>query len=194
MPTDQGERAGIAGVVEAHIGASHEGHIAETGLNGRAHHRTEPGFVEHLLTGDHPCHIAVRSRSRCREVGHRSGLGMQPTEAPLPRRVVHQAGHLGGHGNRVVAYMHLAVIGGDHQRRPRGQLRHRIGHQLVGCSQFGVVVRAETPLVRDLVDTVVVGVHEPFATAQQFAHRDRQARCGPPPHRPATAQMGLGER
>ena len=68
-----------------------------------------------------------------------------------------------------------------------------VGDHPVDGSELGVVVLAKAELVSDLVDAVVVGVHEGFACSDRSPDLDRQRRQGPPSVLTTTGLMGPGK-
>ncbi len=90
------------------------------------------------------------------------------------------------------------MVGRHHDRRPGRHRAEHVGDEPVGGDQLGVVVIAEAVLVADLVDAVVVAVHERLAGGGEpgdLGHERRRDPVAAEPHavEVAGAEAAVGE-
>ncbi len=155
--------------------------------------RAEPAGVDQLVAASGPRPGAVARPGGLEQRRGAPRTGVEPAEAPLARLEGHVPGDVAVQLDDVVAHVDLAVVGGDHQRRPGRELGDEVAHQAVGVGQLGVVVLAEAVLVGDLVDALVVGVDERLTGAQQVAHVDEHGGGDAVAVVPHATQVGPGE-
>ena len=172
----------------------HERHVAEPGRDRGGDRRAEPLLVDDLLPGDDPGDVLVVLERPLGQVVGAAVAGVPPAEATLAGLVGHEVEQLGGGLDRVVADLHLAVVGGDQQHRARRQDVEEVADEAVGGAQLGVVEVAEAALVGGLVDPAVVGVHEALPGSQLVADLDGDRRRGPVADGARPAEVALGER
>ena len=122
-------------------------------------------------------------RRRCEQIGVGPRTGVQPTKATLAALAAAQTQDISVGCDEPLTHVHLAVVGGEQQHGAWRQRRLQVGDQLIHGAQFSIVERPETALVSNLVDAVVVRVHEPIATTQEVADDHGQAGGNAPPDR-----------
>ena len=118
---------------------------------------------------------------------------MQPAEPALSRQQRGEAHELLAQGDYAIADINLPVVGRNDQTRAGRQDSDEVGHQSVGRRHLIVVGVADAVLMGDLVDAVVVAVHERLAVVQQPPHPRHQRRRHAPAVQPHTRQVGTGE-
>ena len=167
--------------------------VAESALNRWSHGWAKPCFIEHLFFGDHPGHVTEFGRRR---VGHRcnvAGAAVQPAEAAFARLHRDRTQQFIRRMQYPFAHINLAVVGRDDHGGTGRQRPDQFGDQQVGEAQLGVVEGAEATLVGDLVDAVVVAVHETLTCCDLSGGFDSDARWRPPANGVTAAQVGLAE-
>ena len=88
------------------------------------------------------CPRSARRRT-CQQVVGGAGAGVQPAEPPSPEKNCTDGHDLPPEQLDPGPDVDLAVVGGDHQDGPGGQLGHQVADQPVDGPQLGVVVVAE---------------------------------------------------
>ena len=91
------------------------------------------------------------------------------------------------------ADLDLSVVGGDGQHSTGWQRVEKISHQTVDEPELLEIVVAQTVFVGDLVEPVVVRVHEGLAVGEESAHGDHQRRRDRPPEQTNAGEVGGGE-
>ena len=141
----------------------HEQHISQARQGFFARGTSQGPRADHLVAGRHPRLLAIAGHSAVHEDVGPPGPAVEPAE---PRFAAHHRAFRcdfrrdrNGPGTDV----HLAVVGGDAERRALREYRQDLGNQAVGEAQLGTVELSQARCVRDFVDALVVGVDKWFA-------------------------------
>ena len=163
MTGGQSRLPGVSGIGECDGLVGDQCEVAQLSGHFGGQVSTEPSLVDHLLEGpdpgDVPMSAALAAASRSPPA---LGAGVEPPETAFPGDQPRCFEHLAWRESWPPARRDLTVIGGHHQACPRaGSTIDQIAPTTVGGTEFGGVVLSEPVLVRDLVESVVVGVNEP---------------------------------
>ena len=167
MATYELKRPGVASIFKTGISEWKERHVSQSLSCCVGNARTEPPTINRFITRDNPCNVRVVRLCCGKHVLGGTSLGMQPSKASFARLISNPRNNICMRNDGVVPHMDLTMIRGNKQHRIRCELFGYVTNQSIYSSQFCLIELAETSLVRDLVDTVVIGVNELLPCTEQ---------------------------
>jgi len=179
--------------MKAHRLIWNQRNIAEPSGHRWTDHRAEPAGVDQLFAAMDPRILAMVLRGCRQQVGRGPRLRVQPTESPLAALIPRQPQHVVVRRHDAITNVDLAMISGDQERCARRQNCKKVGDNSIGGAQLSIVELAEAAFVGDLVDAVVVRVHQAISTTKMVTDDQRQTRRNPPPDLFRSAQVCFRE-